>query len=150
MLVKYNIRNSKKVIFLEKVVNEFALELSKKFDKDVVTKHFNRLDIGLLKLILSKMKVGRDDYLFSFEQVQELGFDIEHNESELFESLKKIASYYINVQNGYGDYHKVGLIENKFTIDQEMKILSVKIHKELVPFLSSLKDQYVPLIDVST
>ena len=128
--------------------NQFALELSKKFDKDVDTGHFTQADVSLLKLILSNLKGDSEDYLFNFEQVEAIGFDMSVSKTELFSSLQKIANYYVNIQNGYGDYYKVGLIDNKFTIDQEMKILSVKIHKELVPFLNALKEQYVPLIDV--
>jgi len=128
--------------------NPFAVELSKKFDKDVDKGHFTRADISLLKLILSNLKGDMEDYLFNFDQVESIGFDLSVSKSELFNSLQKIANYYVNIQNGYGDYYKVGLIDNKFTIDQEMKILSVKIHKELVPFLNSLKEQYVPFIDL--
>jgi len=130
--------------------NQFAIELSKKFDKDVDKGHFSKIDIALLKLILSNLKGDSEDYLFNFDQVESIGFDLSINNSELFSSLQKIANYYVNIQNGYGDYYKVGLIDNKFTIDQEVKILSVKIHKELVPFLTSLKEQYVPLIDVDS
>jgi hypothetical protein len=36
----------------------------------------------------------------------------------------------------------MGLIHNKFTFDQDTKLLSLKIHKELVPFLTNLKQQY--------
>ncbi len=128
-------------------INEFALELSRKFDKDVAKNNFKQTEIRLLKLILSELKSDKEEYLFNFEQMQQLGFDLQNNEAELFEGLKKIANYYVNIQNGYGDYHRVGLIDNKFTIDQEMKILSLKVHKELVPFLNSLKDKYVPLIN---
>ena len=127
---------------------EFAIELSKKFDKDVAKEHFNTRDISLLKLILSELKGDKGEYLFNFDQLESLGFDLQTSEKELFNSLQKIANYYVNIQNGYGDYYKIGLIENKFTIDKEMKILSVKIHKEIVPFLNSLKEQYVPLIDI--
>jgi len=126
----------------------FAIELSKKFDKDIVKEHFNVTDISLLKLILSELKGDTGDYLFNFDQLENLGFDLQTSEKELFSSLQKIANYYVNIQNGYGDYYKIGLIDNKFTIDKEMKILSVKIHKEIVPFLNSLKEQYVPLIDI--
>ena len=127
---------------------EFAIELSKKFDKDVAKEHFNTRDISLLKLILSELKGDKGEYLFNFDQLESLGFDLQTSEKELFNSLQKIANYYVNIQNGYGDYYKIGLIDNKFTIDKEMKILSVKIHKEIVPFLNSLKEQYVPLIDI--
>ena len=127
---------------------EFAIELSKKFDKDVAKEHFNTRDISLLKLILSELKGDKGEYLFNFDQLESLGFDLKTSEKELFNSLQKIANYYVNIQNGYGDYYKIGLIDNKFTIDKEMKILSVKIHKEIVPFLNSLKEQYVPLIDI--
>lgn len=130
--------------------NQFAIELSKKFDKDVDKGHFAKTDIALLKLILSNLKGDCENYLFNFDQVESIGFDLEASKVELFNSLQKIANYYVNIQNGYGDYHKVGLIDNKFTIDQEMKILSVKIHKELVPFLNSLKEQYIPRIDVDS
>ena len=126
----------------------FAIELSKKFEKDVVQDHFNVNDISLLKLILSELKGDTGDCLFNFDQLENLGFDLQTSEKELFNSLQKIANYYVNIQNGYGDYYKIGLIDNKFTIDKEMKILSVKIHKEIVPFLNSLKEQYVPLIDI--
>jgi len=132
---------------LEKA-EEFAIELSKKFDKDVAKEHFNTRDISLLKLILSELKGDKGEYLFNFDQLESLGFDLQTSEKELFNSLQKIANYYVNIQNGYGDYYKIGLIDNKFTIDKEMKILSVKIHKEIVPFLNSLKEQYVPLIDI--
>lgn len=128
--------------------NQFTLELSKKFDNDVDKGHFTQSDIALLKLILSNLKGDSEDYLFYFDQVESIGFDLSVSKTELFNSLQKIANYYVNIQNGYGDCYKVGLIDNKFTIDQEMKILSVKIHKELVPFLNSLKEQYVPLIDI--
>ena len=127
---------------------EFAIELSKKFDKDVAKEHFNTRDISLLKLILSELKGDKGEYLFNFDQLESLGFELKTSEKELFNSLQKIANYYVNIQNGYGDYYKIGLIDNKFTIDKEMKILSVKIHKEIVPFLNSLKEQYVPLIDI--
>lgn len=130
--------------------NHFALELSKKFSKEIVANHFTQTDIKLLKLILCEVKGDVEEYLFNFEQLESLGFDLEQKESGLFDSLKKIATYYVNVQNGYGDYYQMGLIHNKFTIDKEMKILSIKIHKELVPFLFSLKEQYVPLLDVDT
>lgn len=130
--------------------NQFTLELSEKFDKDVDKGHFSQYDIALLKLVLSNLKGDTEDYLFNFEQLESLGFDLSNTNTELFHSLQKIANYYVNIQNGYGDYYKVGLIDNKFTIDQEMKILRVKIHKELVPFLNSLKEQYVPLIDLKS
>lgn len=129
---------------------QFALELSERFDKDVVAQHFTQCDIKLLKLILSQIKGDKEEYLFHFDQLESLGFNLETENSELFSSLKKIADYYVNIQNGYGDYYQMGLIKNKFTIDQEMQILSVKIHKELVPFLNSLKKQYVPQIDIDT
>jgi hypothetical protein len=122
--------------------NLLTLEQSTDFDKNVVKKHFNQTDTKLLKLILSQIKGDVDNYLFDFKELESLGFDLENNVEEVFDSLKKISSYYVNVQNGQGDYYQMGLIHNKFTIDQETKILSLKVHKELVPFLSGLKQQY--------
>lgn len=122
--------------------NLLTLEQTNDFEKNVVKKHFNETDSKLLKLILSQIKGDIDNYLFDFQELKSLGFDIQNNEQELFKSLKKIASFYVNVQNGQGDYYQMGLIHNKFTVDQETKILSIKIHKELVPFLSGLKQQY--------
>lgn len=114
--------------------NLLTIEQSSDFDQNIVKKHFSQIDTKLLKLILSQIKGDIDNYLFDFKELEALGFDLEKNAQELFDSLKKIASYYVNVQNGQGDYYQMGLIHNKFTIDQETKILSLKIHKELVPF----------------
>lgn len=122
--------------------NLLTLEQTNDFEKNVVKKHFNETDSKLLKLILSQIKGNNENYLFDFQELKTLGFDMENNEQELFKSLKKIASFYVNVQNGQGDYYQMGLIHNKFTVDQETKILSIKIHKELVPFLNGLKQQY--------
>ncbi len=82
------------------------------------------------------------NYLFDFKQLEALGFDMVENKQVVFNSLKKIASFYVNIQNGAGDNYHMGLIHNKFTFDQETKVLSLKVHKELVPFLTNLKHQY--------
>jgi len=119
-----------------------AIDQTDKFEKDIVQNHFDKTDRKILKLILSQIKGNEENYLFDFKELENLGFDLQTNEKELFNSLKKIASYYISIQNGDGDMHQLGLIHNKFTIDKEMKILSLKVHKELVPFLNGLKHQY--------
>lgn len=122
--------------------NIITIEQAEEFEQNVVQKHFDEKDRNLLRLILSQIKGDNDTYLFDFSELESLGLDVVNNEKELFDSLKKIANFYVNIQNGSGDYYQMGLIHNKFTIDQETKILSLKIHKELVPFLNSLKRQY--------
>lgn len=122
--------------------NLLSLEQTKEFDQEIVQKHFNEIDRKLLKLILSQVKGGEEVYLFDFKELESLGFDLVQNQQEVFHSLEKIASYYVNIQNGDGDFYHMGLINNKFSIDQETRILSLKIHKELVPFLTHLRQQY--------
>lgn len=123
----------------------YSLQKSDIFDKGLVQKHFKEADIRLLKLILSQIKGDTEDYLFDFSRLEEVGFDLISKEDEVIGSLKSIANFYLDIKNGYGDHYKLGLIDNKFTIDQETKILSIKVHKELIPHLNSLKEQYSTL-----
>jgi hypothetical protein len=123
----------------------FSLEQVKNFENNIVQKHFDKVDMTLLKMILSQVKGDTSEYLFDFKELQNLGFDMQSSTDGIIQSLKKIANYYIETQSGYGDLKRVGLIQNEFTIDQETQILAIKINKELIPFLINLKEQYKPL-----
>lgn len=132
---------------MNKTVNDdsFSIEQIKSFDNKIANQYFNSKEINVLKTILSHIKGNTEDYLFNLSIFTKLGFDLEKSEKELLDCLKKISNYYIEIQNGYGDLKIIGLIENRFLIDLETNILSIKINKDLIPFLINLKEQYNPV-----
>ncbi|MBD3842793.1 MAG: hypothetical protein IE909_13095 [Campylobacterales bacterium] len=119
----------------------YTIEQFKEFSNNIVKHHFNDKDLKLLKLIIANTKGGCENYLFDLNQLQNLGFETQTCDQELFESLEKLSNYFVNIQNGFGDMHRMGIISNKFTIDKETNILSISLHKELVPFLQTLKNE---------